>query len=139
MNFTQNKIPRFHLALRGTAIALLILTLSACNRIVLPWFSHPTAESSPQVVSGTADIILQMNAFHPGSLTVKVGTTITWLNKDPAYHSVVADGGQFKSGLLAIGQLFSFTFDQAGTYPYHCGVNGGPGGVGMSGVITVVP
>ncbi len=139
MNFKQNKFSRLHWALRGTAIALLILTLSACNRITFPWFSHPTAESTPQAVSGQADIIMQMNAFHPGNLTVKVGTTITWLNKDPAYHSVIADGGQFKSGLLAIGQLFSFIFDQAGTYPYHCGVDGGPGGVGMSGEITVVP
>ncbi len=126
-------------ALRGAAIVTLMLSLSACNGFIFPWASHPTAEASPQVVSGKTDIMMEMNGFHPGKLTVKVGTTVTWINKDPSYHSVIADGGEFKSGLLAIGQPFSYTFAAAGTYPYHCGVDGGPGGQGMSGEITVVP
>jgi plastocyanin len=41
--------------------------------------------------------------------------------------------------LLSVGQLFSFTFDEPGTYPYYCDNHGGPGGEGMSGVIIVVP
>lgn len=125
--------------LRGTVISCLILSLSACKGLTFPWSSHPTVDASPQVVSGQANIMMQMNAFHPQKLTVKTGTKITWINKDPAYHSVIADGGQFQSGLLAIGQVFSFTFDKEGTYPYHCGINGGPGGKGMSGEIDVIP
>lgn len=125
--------------LRGTAVAFLVLLLSACKGFVFPWSSHPTTDTTPQVISGKVDIMMQMNGFHPEKITVKVGTTINWVNKDPAYHSVIADGGEFQSGLLAIGQLFSHAFDKPGTYPYHCGVDGGPGGKGMSGEITVVP
>lgn len=129
------------LFLQGLAAACLVLSLSACKGFAFPWSSQPTTWTSPtpQVFSGQVDIILQMNEFHPGKLTVKVGTKITWINKDPAYHSVIADGGQFQSGNLAIGQLFSYTFDTAGTYPYYCGIKGGPGGKGMSGEIVVVP
>jgi plastocyanin len=129
------------LALRGPVIAALILSLSACNGF--PFRTQPqgteTVTVTAEVISGRTNVILQDNAFHPQQLTVKVGTTITWVNKDPAFHSVIADDDLFRSGLLAIGQPFSFTFDQPGTYLYYCGVNGGPGGKGMSGEIVVIP
>jgi plastocyanin len=139
MNFMLGNPLFVRSVVRGTVIACLILSLSACKGF--PFLSRPqgTGTPSPQVVFGQADIMMQMNAFHPQKLTIKAGTAITWINKDPAYHSVIADGGQFQSGLLAIGQVFSFTFDKEGTYPYHCGINGGPGGKGMSGEIDVVP
>jgi len=139
MNFMLDNPSFKRPVLRGTLIVCLILSLSSCKGFAFPWSSHARADTSPQVVSGQADIMMQMNAFHPEKLTIKTGTVITWINKDPAYHSVIADGGQFQSGLLAIGQVFSYTFDKEGTYPYHCGVDGGPGGKGMSGEIDVVP
>lgn len=134
-------------ARRGLGMAGLILLLTACNGF--PFRAHPqgtasaspqgTGTVSPQVISGTANIVLQDNEFHPKKLTLKVGTTIIWVNKDPAFHSVIEDNDVFRSSLLAIGQSFSYTFNTAGTYPYYCGVKGGPGGKGMSGEITVVP
>jgi plastocyanin len=143
------------LVLRGSVIAGLILSLSACKGF--PFRTPPqgtvtvspqgtgtvspqvTGTVTPQVISGRVNVVLQDNAFHPRQFTVKVGTTIIWVNKDPAFHSVVSDDGLFKSGLLAIGQSFSYTFDKAGTYPYYCSVHGGAGGKGMSGEIIVVP
>jgi len=120
-------------------MAGLILSLSACNGFTIPWFSRPTANTTvtatPKVISGQAEIIIQMNAFHPEKLTVRAGTKITWVNKDPSFHSVIADGGQFQSGLLALGQAFVFTFDTPGTYSYYCGV----AGKSLSGEINVVP
>jgi plastocyanin len=135
------------LALRGPVIAGLILSLSACKGFPIParpqgteTVSPPGTETvTPQVISGQANVIMQDNAFHQQRLTVKVGTTIIWVNKDPAFHSVVSDDGLFRSGQLAIGQTFSYTFDKEGTYPYYCGTHGGPGGKGMSGEIVVIP
>ena len=62
-------------------------------------------------------------AFSPQKITVKVGTTVTWTNQDAIEHTVTADTESPdapKSGLIAKGQTYSFTFNKAGTYGYHC-------------------
>ncbi len=54
-------------------------------------------------------------------LTIPVGTTVTWTNEDPGMlHTVTADDGSFDSGFLEEGQTWSYTFDAAGTFDYHC-------------------
>lgn len=59
-------------------------------------------------------------AYISATITVKVGTTVTWENKDKVQHTVTSDSGLFDSGLLAKGVPFSFTFTEPGTYTYHC-------------------
>ena len=77
----------------------------------------PTATAS---TSGNSVAIAGF-AFSPQSLTVKVGTTVTWTNNDGVAHTVTSDDGKtFDSGQLAPGKTFSFTFTKAGTYTYHC-------------------
>lgn len=65
-------------------------------------------------------------AFAPKELTVAVGTTVTWTNKDEEPHTVVTPGGGpavFKSAALDSGDKFSFTFTKPGTYRYFCSVH----------------
>ena len=77
-------------------------------------------------------------AFSPTSLPISVGDTVTWVWADAAPHSVTSDAAVFDSGVITgLGNIFPFTFTAAGTYPYHCAIHGAPGGIGMSGVITV--
>jgi hypothetical protein len=45
---------------------------------------------------------------------------------------------EFVSGNLGDGQSFTHVFNTSKVVPYYCRHHGGPGGVGMSGVITVV-
>lgn len=90
---------------------------------------------SPSTGGNTVDI--SGFAFNPRSLTVSVGTTVTWTNNNGVSHTVTADDGTFDSGTLAESAQFSFTFDTPGTYPYYCEFHGGAGGTGMSAVITV--
>jgi plastocyanin len=52
-------------------------------------------------------------------------------------HTVTADDGSFDSGTLSSGKSFSYTFNTAGDFPYHCTFHGGPGGEGMAGTVTV--
>ncbi|MCC6704164.1 MAG: cupredoxin family copper-binding protein [Thermomicrobiales bacterium] len=59
-------------------------------------------------------------AFAPGTIEIKVGTTVTWTNNDSAPHTVTANDRSFESGRLEQGQTFSFTFDTAGTFEYFC-------------------
>jgi plastocyanin len=59
-------------------------------------------------------------AFDPAEITVAAGTTVTWTNEDVAPHTVTADDGPFDSGRLDQGGSFSQTFDQPGSFAYHC-------------------
>jgi len=63
--------------------------------------------------------------FSPGTLTVPPGTTVTWTNRDFDVHTVTADDTPptFKSAGLDTDDSFSFTFNKAGTYPYHCALH----------------
>ena len=71
-------------------------------------------------------------AFNPAEVTISVGETFTWTNEDSVTHTVAADNGEFESGEFESGDSFSFTFDQAGSYPYHCTIH-----PDMTGTVTV--
>ncbi|MEH6951115.1 plastocyanin/azurin family copper-binding protein [Nitrobacter sp. NHB1] len=60
--------------------------------------------------------------FEPAQLTVKVGTTVTWTNRDDIPHTVVS-AGQFRSKALDTDDKYSFTFTGAGNYTYFCSLH----------------
>ena len=72
-----------------------------------------------------AEVRIDNFSFGPASLTVGVGTTVTWTNRDDIPHTVVStdDVKTFKSKVLDTDEQFSFTFSKAGTYPYFCSVH----------------
>ncbi len=97
------------------------------------------ATVEPTQAAGASEVVvtIQNFAFSPNPLTIPVGTTVRFVNKDSAAHTATADDGSFDSGTLNNGQDFTFKFDKAGTYAYYCKFHGGKGGTGMSGTITV--
>lgn len=62
-------------------------------------------------------------SFSPALLTVPVGTTVTWVNKDDEPHTVVEGDKLFKSHALDTGDKFSFTFSTPGTFKYFCTIH----------------
>jgi len=62
-------------------------------------------------------------SFGPATLTVPVGTTVTWTNRDDIPHTVVSTDGVFKSKVLDTDEKFSFTFSKAGSFPYFCSIH----------------
>jgi plastocyanin len=71
-----------------------------------------------------AAVTIENFAFSPASVTVSVGTTVTWTNKDSATHTVTSlQGNVLNSGNIATGGTFSFTFNQTGTFDYHCAIH----------------
>jgi plastocyanin len=86
------------------------------------------AGTSVSIVSGSSS--LADTAYQPNPIQVSVGNTVTWTNDDSQPHTVTSgSNGQpdnkFNSSpnfnpLMAPGQTFSFTFTQAGDYPYFC-------------------
>jgi plastocyanin len=79
-------------------------------------------------------------SFSPSTLQVSTGTTVTWKNTTSVVHTVTSGtggnhDGLFDSGNMQAGAEFSFTFSEAGTFPYYCipHLNSG-----MTGTIVVV-
>jgi nitrite reductase (NO-forming) len=68
-------------------------------------------------------------AFDPNTVRIKVGETVTWTNRDTMLHTVTSGtsannvgtpDGRFDSGFLPEGGTWSYTFTEAGEYPYFC-------------------
>ena len=89
----------------------------------------------PLVRSAAAtEVKIDNFSFGPAALTVPIGTTVTWVNRDDIPHTVVStdDPKTFKSKVLDTDEKFSFTFSKAGTYPYFCSIH-----PKMTGKVTV--
>jgi FtsP/CotA-like multicopper oxidase with cupredoxin domain len=104
---------------------------------------EPAITSAPAPTAGidaaaegndAAKITMLDDRFEPNTLTVPVGTTVTWINKGADWHSVSAFGGSFESEQIASGDSFSYTFDTPGKYQFLCRHHGRQG---MIGQITV--
>jgi plastocyanin len=59
-------------------------------------------------------------SYSPTTLTVAVGTTVTWKNTGTQTHTVTSQDQLFDSKLLDGGKSWSYTFDTPGTYRYFC-------------------
>jgi len=81
--------------------------------------ANPTPTPTPTTASSGNSVSIISFSFRPKSLTVKVGTKVTWTNQDNVTHTVTADQGAFNSSVDP-GSSFSFTFTKAGSYAYHC-------------------
>jgi len=79
--------------------------------------------ASAQPKPDAAEVKIDNFSFGPGTLTVPVGTTVTWVNRDDIPHTVVSIEGAFKSKVLDTDQKFSFTFNKTGSFPYFCSVH----------------
>ena len=111
-------------------ICVLILALAGCTNQTppaTPPTNNPPATNPPAVQpSGpqTYDVEIKNFAFSQSTLTIKKGDTVKWTNNDGASHTVVSDSGsEINSGTLAPGQSYSHTFNDAGTFAYHCAIH----------------
>lgn len=73
--------------------------------------------------------------FEPKEVTITSGTTVVWVNHSKQTHTTTSNTFLWHSGDVLPGQSFSRTFDQPGTYPYHCVYHES---LGQVGTITVV-
>jgi len=80
---------------------------------------------SAQDKTSTTEVKIDNFSFGPAALTVTVGSTLTWINRDDIPHTVVStdDPKTFKSKVLDTDEKFSFTFTKAGTFPYFCSIH----------------
>jgi plastocyanin len=79
-----------------------------------------TAPAAP--VAGDA-VSIDNFAFVPATLTVRVGSTVTWTNRDEEPHTVAASDGSFHSPGMGSGGTYSHTFPTAGKFDYICSIH----------------
>jgi len=76
--------------------------------------------SSVPVTAKHVSVRIVNFAFAPPTLTVKVGTRVTWANKDSSAHTATSDQPSFDTGSLTQGKRMTIRFDKPGTFAYHC-------------------
>ena len=99
------------------SIAIAVLGISASG-------AKNSVVAAQQKAQG-AEVKIDNFSFGPAALTISVGSTVTWTNRDDIPHTVVSsdDPKAFKSKVMDTDEKFSFTFSNPGTYPYFCSVH----------------
>ncbi|HVE63678.1 MAG TPA: plastocyanin/azurin family copper-binding protein [Mycobacteriales bacterium] len=105
-----------------TRIAAAVLALPLLAGSVALTATAVSAQGAPAGVQATNAL-----KFEPASLTVPVGTEVTWTNEG-IFHTVTggADGTEDPSSPIGNGTLadasstYAVTFDKPGTFPYFC-------------------
>ena len=85
--------------------------------------SSRVAANTNQPSAANAEVKIDNFSFGPQTVTVPIGTTVTWTNRDDIPHTVVSTDGVFKSKVQDTDEKFSYTFTKPGTYPYFCSVH----------------
>ena len=91
--------------------------------IVLLLAGSPSVTANAQPSASNAEVKIDNFSFGPATITVPVGATVIWTNRDDIPHTVVSTDGVFKSKVRDTDETFSYTFAKAGTYPYYCSVH----------------
>jgi plastocyanin len=77
--------------------------------------------------AASAEVTVHIKDFFmdPAAVTVKPGTTVTWINDGPTIHTTTsrATPALWDSGILQVGQKFSHTFTKPGEYDYWCSLH----------------
>ena len=98
-------------------------TLSAC--VALCMFAAAAAVAAPKEKEkekpkdkNTIDVTIKDLGFNPETVTIKVGQTVRWTNKDDRDYTLMAKDRSFQSGNLRPKETFDFKFEKAGTFDY---------------------
>jgi plastocyanin len=96
------------------ALGIVFMAIATMRRTLIV-----RAQSKPE----SSVVKIDNFSFGPGTLTVPIGTTVTWTNRDDIPHTAVSTDGVFKSKVMDTDEQFSFTFPKAGTFPYFCSIH----------------
>jgi len=106
---------------RSVSIVSLLATVIVAMLLVSA--ASPDSSLKAAQPASTVEVKVDNFSFGPATLTVAVGTTVTWTNRDDIPHTIVSTDKAFKSKVLDTDEKFSFTFSKAGTYPYFCSIH----------------
>ena len=94
-----------------SAVRLALATLA------LLFVGMTTASAAPQIASGSVTIV--NSAFTPQTVMINSGDSVRWTNMDSLTHTTTSNTGVWTQTLVQ-NASFTFTFNTAGTFAYHC-------------------
>jgi len=95
-------------------------TLVMISTLLIPTLNSKAQE---QAQKSPAEVKIDNFSFGPKTLTVSVGTEVTWINRDDIPHNIVSTDGVFESKVRDTNETFSYKFVNPGTYPYYCSLH----------------
>ena len=79
--------------------------------------------ASGEIYAADMEVKIDNFTYNPQQITVKAGTTITWVNHDDIPHTVTSKTGAFRSKAMDTDDKFSFTFATPGKFDYFCSLH----------------
>jgi plastocyanin len=116
------------LSVMVAAAIVLLMVLGGCSSTKT---TTPTTPKTTPSTGSTTTVTMIDFAFQPANLTIKVGTTVKWVNNGAVAHEPAGQG--FDTGLIQPGASATHTFTTEGTFPYKCLIHPSV----MTGTITV--
>jgi plastocyanin len=68
----------------------------------------------------THTVTIDASSYQPATLTVRVGDSIVWVNKDLLVHTATTQPGGFDSQAIAPGKSWKYTAKTEGEIAYSC-------------------
>lgn len=100
-------------------ICWLMLFIAAVH-MVMYGCAGPSSQSHESSGEDTHMIIIKDFHFSPDTMTIGKNDALTWKNNDRFSHTITSDDRKFSSPIIKKGETYTFTFDEAGEYSYHC-------------------
>src|ERR671922_97281 len=115
----------------NSKIAFAVGLAAVLAAILAPMSTSPPAFAAEVAVDITEGASTKTtNAYSPNPVEINVGDTVIWTNQDATAHSATSGEDATPTGLfgdpsasgsvLVRGKSQSFTFTEAGEYPYYC-------------------
>ena len=105
--------------------SMLLLGLSAC--VFASLLGQACQPSRPPPQEGITDVTIRNSAFSPNEVTISVGESVRWTNRDFVLHTATSGnpgdadaGSEFDTGDLSRGESSTIQFDQVGEFVYFC-------------------
>ena len=124
--------------MRSVSFSLCVIAfavgMSSCKSSSSPAAPTPSNGGGTQAqktITIPASDIYGATNYSPRTVTVQVGGSVVWSNRDTEKHTTVSDTGLWSSD-IAPGADFTRTFPAAGTFNFHCTLH-----PAMTGTITV--
>jgi plastocyanin len=76
-----------------------------------------------KIYAADMEVKIDNFTYNPQQITVKAGTTVTWVNHDDIPHTVTSKTGAFRSKAMDTDDKFSFTFATPGKFEYFCALH----------------
>ena len=125
--------------MRSVSFSLCVIAfavgMSSCKSSSTPAAPAPSngggTQAQKTITIPAGDAYTGGTNYSPRTLTVQVGGSVVWTNRDSEKHTTVSDTGLWTSD-IAPGADFTRTFPTAGKFDFHCSLH-----PGMTGTITV--